>query len=535
MTDMAQQRTFILSVIVLGLAACNTKFAPAAAPEGGVQRGDITVKTQARGSITPVEARSPELKPDPFAVSHSAVPPGTSPPPTPKPGGSNGSQGSTPPGGGTGSADPNATGTGGTGGSPNPQISQAPDPTASQSSFHLPDPEVTATPTQAPTSADIIYTGAYKASLLAGGTVGRPAPGVGAEAVLGQSILNCGMAIEAASNKLWFTDARGNQVRTVDLATQNVVTVQGDPTGRTTGTDPKVAYMQLDAGLAYDKTRKCVYVADGGFARLYRLNLPGNTLGKDDNSFDAIAGGLFATLRDGPGSGDGVDDTNRATFATPQSMALFGNSLYVVDADGFDIRKVDLTSATLNVTTLAKGSSNAAKPTQTDALSRTDARFGLLAGICISLDGKTMYVADQGNNLIRAIDLSSSTGKVTVFAGKVTTDSTGKSTTVAGSKDGAAGEALFKQPLALACDKDFLYVGELDNHRVRAISLADKSTKTLVGKLDAGSATGNKDAALFTQITGIVCDLDANGAAKALYVYDPGSDSAGGRIVKIVP
>jgi sugar lactone lactonase YvrE len=141
------------------------------------------------------------------------------------------------------------------------------------------------------------------------------------------------------------------------------------------------------------------------------------------------------------------------------------------------------------------------------------------------VDGKTMYVADQGNNMIRAIDLSSSTGKVTVFAGTLTP----------GTKDGAQGTAQFKEPLALACDKDFLYVGELDNHRIRAISLADKSTKTLLGKLTGGATTGQKDAALFTSITGIAVDLDANGAAKALYVYDPGSDSAGARIVKILP
>ncbi|MDB5099046.1 MAG: hypothetical protein JWM80_3467 [Cyanobacteria bacterium RYN_339] len=519
---MAQQRIFILTSIVLGLAACNTKFAPPAVPAGGVVKGDITVNGQGHvNTVSTVAARSPELKPDPFGVSHSPVIGGT--------GASPGTGGSADPNrtpdpsssGKPASADPGGSGAS----SPNPKGSQDPNPVPSVKVSHLPDPETSATPTQAPSAADIIYLGAYKASLLAGGTIGRPAPGVGALAVLGQSILNAGMTIESTANKLWFTDARGGQVRNVDLTTQNVLTVQGDPDGRTTGTDPAVAYMELDAGLAYDKTRKAMYVSDGGHARLYRLNLTANTLGKPDNSFDIIAGGIFATLRDGPGSGDGVDDTNRATFATPQGMTIFGNALYVVDADGFDIRKVDLTSSNLNVTMLAKGNTNAGKPTLTDTYARTDSRFGLLAGICVSLDGKTMYVADQGNNMIRAIDLSSSTGKVSVFAGTLTS----------GFKDGAAGTAQFKQPMSLAVDKDFLYVGELDNRRVRAISLADRSTKTLVGKVDAGATTGNKDVALFTHVTGITCDLDANGAAKALYVYDPGSDAAGARIVKIVP
>lgn len=484
----------LMVAVVTVLAACRNPTGPELSPGGD----SILSRRTGQGSARPVAA----LKTT--APTATPAPRDPQPAPTPSP-----------------TATPGAPGP-----TPSPAIAPTPEPT-SDVPTPVPTLNITpATPTPAPAAGDVIYLGAFKASTLAGGTVGRPADGNGATAVLGQSMLPCNLALELGT-RLWFTDARANQLRMLDLASGSVERTAGDPSGRTSGADTTVAYMELPAGLAYDVGRKVIYSSNGGQAQIYRFNRLGNTVDRPGFSFDLLAGGPFgAPRRDGPGSGPGVLDATRATFATPQAMALVGNALYIAEADGADIRKIDLGSTNFDVTTLAAGNTAGGPPaTREEVNERLSAKFGIPAGLVASLDGKTLYVADAGTHLIRAIDLSSPTGKVTIFAG----------TLQAGFKDGAPSVAAFNRPVALAIDKDFLYVGEGENHRVRAVSLADRSVKTLLGKIDAGGGIGDNTTATFGGVTGLTAELNPDNSLKTLYAYDAGTPTAGGRLVAVRP
>ncbi len=102
------------------------------------------------------------------------------------------------------------------------------------------------------------------------------------------------------------------------------------------------------------------------------------------------------------------------------------------------------------VTTLAgTGSSGSANGTGTSA------SFNNPRGI--TTDGTNLYVADQGNHLIRKIVIS--TGAVTTVAG------TGSS----GSANGTGTSASFYNPIGITTDGTNLYVADYTNHLIRKI------------------------------------------------------------------
>jgi sugar lactone lactonase YvrE len=99
------------------------------------------------------------------------------------------------------------------------------------------------------------------------------------------------------------------------------------------------------------------------------------------------------------------------------------------------------------------------------------ARLRNPSGLAIA-DG-TLYVADTGNNRIRAIDLT--TGIIATAAGA---GSGGF-----GGDGGPAREALLNAPLAVAAadGAGTMYIGDTENHRVRAVSLSSGTIWTLAG------------------------------------------------------
>lgn len=534
--------SWTIVVAVGALAGCLPKFAPPAVDEQAVN-GTVAVRLS-KASPHPGPAQV-----DPGATTVTFGPPPVEKSVAPSPGtsgskgdgtasgtGNHGNDGNNgngtgtspvPSGGATAGNGSTGTPSVGPGGSGGPIVSPSPDPDIPPTI--APITESSSTPPPTPTATDIIYApGNFKSTVIAGGSVGRSKDGDGTAAVVGTTLSPVGMALE--NGHLWFTDPSGNQVRLALTAAPNtVVTEFGDPSGRYEGGVPGTAYMQLPGGLAYDPGRKVLYSSDDYNGRIYRLNIQGNNVGRPPNSFDAIAGGELGPERDGPGSGTGVDDSNRALFATPKGVALVGDALYVADSDGRQIRKIDLTSATFMVSTIAKASGDSVVPPSSgnEADDPTNVHFGKPAGMVASLDGKTLYVADTTCNVIWAINLTDATAKVKVFAGLPD----------AGFKDGPSGTASFNAPLGLAIDKNFLYVSEKGNFRIRMVALSDGSVTTMLGQKAQGNNTGDKSTASFYVVAGLYADLDANQSLKTLYVYDGGSDNdnIGARLLAITP
>ena len=243
---------------------------------------------------------------------------------------------------------------------------------------------------------------------------------------------------------------------------------------------------------------------------LYTANSRNNTIVGIDLASHSIAPLVGTTFKDG--SNDGVGDAAR--FNSPDGMVIVGQDLYLCDTNNSDIRKINIPSRTVstyagtaNISGTDDGKGQAAHfnlPTQiaTDGTSLyvadsgnntirritiADASVKTIGGQAgtqgkedgpasksqfngprgVATDGKKVYVADTGNDMIRQIDLSS--GETSALAG------TGDE----GSTDGEADKAQFNNPGAICTDGSFLYVLDADNHAIRKINLATKQVSTL--------------------------------------------------------
>lgn len=174
----------------------------------------------------------------------------------------------------------------------------------------------------------------------------------------------------------------------------------------------------------------------------------------------------------GSGSADGAAAT--ATFNEPSGVAVDGaGNIYVADTLNSTIRKltpggvVSTVAGTPGLAGIADGAA-------------ASALFSSPLGLAAAADG-TLYIADTQNHLIRKI---SAAGAVSTLAGTA-----GQ----AGSVNGAAAEARFKLPTALALDAaaGVLYVADTGNHTIRRVVIASGAVTTLAGTAVTTGSTVN--------------------------------------------
>ena len=179
-----------------------------------------------------------------------------------------------------------------------------------------------------------------------------------------------------------------------------------------------------------------------------------------------------------------------AQFGRPVGLTLSGNTLYVADMGNDNIRAIDLASTARTVTTIAGSTEGYADG------AGTAAQFNHPTGTAVS--GGTLYVADRNNHRIRAIDLNDNT--VTTIAGSG----------IQGSRDGIGTAAQFDSPGDLAVSGDTLYVADGNSHRIRAIDLASaaRTATTIAGDGTRGSRDGIGTAAQVDSPFGIVASGD---------------------------
>src|SRR5437016_3222613 len=193
------------------------------------------------------------------------------------------------------------------------------------------------------------------------------------------------------------------------------------------------------------------------FASLSGLALGGADLFVADSNNSVIRkitqSGTVSTVAGSPNN-PGQDDGHgpAAHFNLPTQMAADapGTKLYIADTNNNSIRM--LTLADNNVKTI--GGQPQGEPGKEDGPA-TKSSFSNPRGI--ATDGKYVFVADTGNNLIRKIDLSNMTSSMVAGSGEE------------GEKNGTGVEAQFNNPGALATDGTTLFVMDADNHTIRKI------------------------------------------------------------------
>jgi len=196
-----------------------------------------------------------------------------------------------------------------------------------------------------------------------------------------------------------------------------------------------------------DATGDRLFIADSNHNRIVVTKLDGT---------------LVETIGTGEiGAGDGAFD--KATFYRPQGLALSGDSLYVADTENHLIRRVDLKSRT--VETIAG----------TGQQTHEYFKVGPARSVALSspwdlqLAGRVLYIAMAGPHQIWMLDLDKN--EVSTFAGS------GREARL----DGPLLEAGFAQPSGMATDGKTLYVADSESNIIRAIDIAGRSVKTLVG------------------------------------------------------
>jgi sugar lactone lactonase YvrE len=248
-----------------------------------------------------------------------------------------------------------------------------------------------------------------------------------------------GLALDTAGN-LYVADTGNDTIREINSG-GNVTTlagtvgVPGSASGNING-NPSAASFSSPKGIAWsDET---IYIADGNnFIRAI--------------TYYAHHGGYIITTLAGvagsTGSSDGIGAA--AQFDNPTSLAFDSNdNLYVADSGNNTIREITPRGG---VTTLA---GTAGVTGYADGAGVT-AQFNSPTGIAVDGSGN-VYVADQGNDLVRKI---TSAGVTTTAAGLPGTT---------GPYNGAGTQVRFNSPAGIAVDGNgSLYVADRGNDTIR--------------------------------------------------------------------
>jgi sugar lactone lactonase YvrE len=165
------------------------------------------------------------------------------------------------------------------------------------------------------------------------------------------------------------------------------------------------------------------------------------------------------------------------------------------------------------------------------------ARFRAPTGLYLDAAAQILYVADTGNHVVRAIDLSGGPGAATV-------------STVAGTPqvlgyfgDGQpATEALLYQPQAVTrCGTGDLFIADTGNHRVRRVAAGTGTISTVLGDGVPASSGQGSPAETFPVDTplGLACDdlgnlfVTSRTAVRLLAADDTGTIDGAGAVQTI--
>jgi sugar lactone lactonase YvrE len=210
-----------------------------------------------------------------------------------------------------------------------------------------------------------------------------------------------------------------------------------------------------------------------------------------------VAGGRLAF------SGDG-GPADQANLNGPSAIAIDGRGVLVI-ADELN-QRVRMVDATGKIWTIAgvgtSGSSG-------DGASASVAEVANPSGVAVDNSG-TVYIADTGNNRVRAIDRA---GRITTRIGDGTEGFSG---------DGDLGtSARLNAPGGLASDAaGNIYIADSQNHRIRKVSPANIVT-TVAGSGVAGFS-GDRGPAVLAQLNnplGVAVDSTGN-----VYIADEGNN-----------
>jgi hypothetical protein len=290
-----------------------------------------------------------------------------------------------------------------------------------------------------------------------------------------------GVAVDGSGN-LYIADSDNQRIRKVDN-TGTITTVAGNGAysyggdgGPATG-----ASLYLPTGVTLDATGN-VYIADQGNNRIRKVD----------------AGTGIITTVAGNGnygySGDGGPAT-AASLAAPAGVAVdAAGNIYIADQGNNRVRKVD--AITGIITTVAGNGSNGFSGDGGPAIA---ASLSFPTGV--ALDAGNFYIADQGNNRIRRVNVV--TGIISTVAGNGSYGFSGDG--------GPATAAMLAGPYGVATGGGNIFIADSGNQRVRRVDSGGSIT-TVAGDGNFGFSGdgGPATSASLANPTGVTVDPDGN-------------------------
>jgi sugar lactone lactonase YvrE len=246
------------------------------------------------------------------------------------------------------------------------------------------------------------------------------------------------VAVDESGN-LFLADSSNSRIRRVD-ARGRITTVAGTGVHGYDGDDKPAtsAMLNFPRGVAVDGTGN-LYLAEAVNPRVRRVDIAGR--------ITTVAGtGLVGY------DGDGIPATS-ARFYSPFGLALDGaGNLYIADAGGNRIRRVDVSGQISTVAGTGSGGYDG------DARPATAARLFGPTGVAADGAGN-IYIADTYNNRIRRVDV---TGQISTIAGTGVPGYDGD--------DKPATSARLYRPASVAVDESGnLYIADSYNGAIRAV------------------------------------------------------------------
>ena len=291
-----------------------------------------------------------------------------------------------------------------------------------------------------------------------------------------------------AEGNLFIADSENHVVRKIDQKTQCIMTVAG-----------RIHAFEAGAKLV-SPVSNAEGIDDDPLAETRRVNMHAVTQQADlSGTVRYIATGTAPATRF---SGDG-GPADQALLNFPTAVvADRAGQLYIADTLNHRVRRVD--AATGVMTTVA----GLGKPRYSgDGGLAVEAGLNEPAALALSDDG-ILYIADQSNHCIRAVDLA--TGLIRTVAGTGTAAYNGEG--MAATETGLSGPS----GLALASDGT-LFIADSFNGRIRAVDPATGLIRTVVG--DGGEyryqGLDEPPSASLSRPSGIALDDEGN-----LYMTD---------------
>lgn len=281
------------------------------------------------------------------------------------------------------------------------------------------------------------------------------------------------------------TDSGSHVIRRLDRLTNQVTTIAG--TASTTGGFANgigsAARFKGPDGIAVSRDGTFALIADTGNQVIRRINLA-------TNEVTTIAGDLGVR---GAANGIGL----AARFNDPREIALSPNNGFalIIDYGNFTIRRINL--STNQVTTIAGG---ARQSGYLDGIG-ISARFSSLSSIALGPNNTYALIGEQGNHVIRRINLSNN--EVTTIAGTPGDMTSGV--------DGIGPAARFRAPRGIEISKNgtFAIIADDGNQTIRRLDLLTREVKTIAGSVGLGGGTdGFASAARFNGLGGMALAAD---------------------------